>query len=224
MPIIISSDKTQLTVFGSKTAYPVYMTIGNLPKDVRRKPGRRGQILLAYLPSSRLQHITSKAARRRVLANLYHKCMGTILKPLERAGIHGIAMTSGDGLTRRTHPIFAVHVGDYPEQLLVTCCKNGTCPKCDIARDELGNTTDTNRALRDLDVVLDALSTVNESATAFTRACRTAGIKPVRHPFWENLPYTNIFRSITPDILHQLYQGVVKHVTVPVTRLMANLT
>ncbi|RPD72984.1 hypothetical protein L226DRAFT_524416 [Lentinus tigrinus ALCF2SS1-7] len=34
IPIIISSDKTQLTVFGSKTAYPVYMTIGNLPKDL----------------------------------------------------------------------------------------------------------------------------------------------------------------------------------------------
>ncbi|KAJ7707200.1 hypothetical protein B0H14DRAFT_3643699, partial [Mycena olivaceomarginata] len=31
IPIIISSDKTQLTVFGNKTAYPVYMTIGNIP-------------------------------------------------------------------------------------------------------------------------------------------------------------------------------------------------
>ncbi len=51
------------------------MTIGNLPKDVRRKPGPRGQILLAYLPSSRLDHIPSKAARSRVQANLFHTCM-----------------------------------------------------------------------------------------------------------------------------------------------------
>lgn len=42
IPIIISSDKTQLTVFGNKTAYPVYMTIGNIPKEIRRKPSRRG--------------------------------------------------------------------------------------------------------------------------------------------------------------------------------------
>ncbi|TFK85635.1 hypothetical protein K466DRAFT_601004 [Polyporus arcularius HHB13444] len=211
IPIIVSSDKTQLTLFGNKTAYPVYLTIGNLPKDVRRKPGRRGQILLAYLPTSRLEHITNKAARRRVLANLFHKCMSTILKPLVHAGINGISIVSGDGATRRGHPIFAVYIGDYPEQLLVTCCKNGTCPKCDIPRDDVGNTTNTRRNLRDLKKVLNALGEADNSATAFSKACREAGIKPVRHPFWVDLPYVDIFRSITPDILHQLYQGMVKH-------------
>jgi hypothetical protein len=30
IPIIISSDKTQITLFRNKTAYPVYMTIGNI--------------------------------------------------------------------------------------------------------------------------------------------------------------------------------------------------
>ncbi|KAI9430686.1 hypothetical protein BJY52DRAFT_1090380, partial [Lactarius psammicola] len=37
IPIIISSDKTQLTLFRSKSAYPVYLSIGNIPKDTRRK-------------------------------------------------------------------------------------------------------------------------------------------------------------------------------------------
>ncbi|KAK7677686.1 hypothetical protein QCA50_019377 [Cerrena zonata] len=35
IPIIISSDKTQLTMFNGKAAYPVYLTIGNLPKEIR---------------------------------------------------------------------------------------------------------------------------------------------------------------------------------------------
>ncbi|KAJ7348674.1 hypothetical protein DFH08DRAFT_698238, partial [Mycena albidolilacea] len=50
IPIIISSDKTQLTVFGNKTAYPVYMTIVNIPKEICRKPSRRAYVLLGYLP------------------------------------------------------------------------------------------------------------------------------------------------------------------------------
>ncbi|KAF7348086.1 hypothetical protein MSAN_01761200 [Mycena sanguinolenta] len=55
VPIIISSDKTQLTLFGNKTAYPVYMSIGNIPKEIRRKPSRRAYVLLAYLPTSRMK-------------------------------------------------------------------------------------------------------------------------------------------------------------------------
>ncbi|KAI9455524.1 hypothetical protein F5148DRAFT_1288224 [Russula earlei] len=35
VPVLISSDKTQLTVFCGKTTYLVYMTIGNLPKDIQ---------------------------------------------------------------------------------------------------------------------------------------------------------------------------------------------
>ena len=40
IPIILSSDKTNITVFGGKSAYPVYITIGNIPKDIRHKPSR----------------------------------------------------------------------------------------------------------------------------------------------------------------------------------------
>jgi hypothetical protein len=29
--------------------------------------------------------------------------------------------------------------------------------------------------------------------------------------FLEKLPYANVFLAITPDILHQLYQGMTKH-------------
>ncbi|KAJ6450612.1 hypothetical protein C8R45DRAFT_1057188 [Mycena sanguinolenta] len=185
VPIIISSDKTQLTVFGNKTAYPVYMTLGNIPKEIR-------YILLAYLPTSRMKHITNKAARRRILANVFHACM------------------SGDGVIRRGHPIFATFVGDYPEQVLVAAVKTGECPTCEVPRNELGD-GDSNYSLRNLGRVLDALDQLDNGSTAYARACKDAGIKPVYHPFWEGLPYTNIFRSISPDILHQLYQGVVKH-------------
>lgn len=187
------------------------MTIGNLPKSVRCKPSRRGQILLAYLPTTRLLHIKNKAARRRTLANLFHACMSRVLAPLISAGVDGMRLVSGDGVARRGHPILATYIGDYPEQVLVSGCKTGECPKCDIPRDDVGESSEPSRPLRDLEAILDALSAIEDGPRAFTRACREAGIKPLFHPFWEDLPYANIFLSITPDILHQLYQGLIKH-------------
>lgn len=186
------------------------MTIGNIPKDIRRKPSRRGYILLGYLPTAKLDHFTNKASRRRAVANLFHACMSKIVQPMIKAGEEGVPMASGDGVVRRTHPILASYVGDYPEQLLVTCLKNWECPHCEVPRDEIGD-GDALHALRNLLRVFEALDAFGDGPAGYVKACKSAGIKPVVHPFWENLPYVNIFASITPDVLHQLYQGVLKH-------------
>jgi hypothetical protein len=169
-------------------------------------------MLLAYLPTTRLEHITNKAAQRRALANLFYACLSHILHPLQEAGINGIIMATGHGVCHHCHPIFACFVGDYPEQMLTVCCKHGECPECTVPHDKLGD--NQRYAPRDLINVLNALELADRGGTEFTQACAKAGIKPVYHPFWEKLPYVNIFRSITPDILHQLYQGVLKHVII----------
>ena len=186
------------------------MTIGNLPKHIRRKPSRQGQVLLAYLPTAKLDHISNKSARRRTLANLFHACMNFILKPLEKAGIDGVWMTSGDGVVRRCHPIFATFVGDYPEQILVGALKTGQCPTCPVPRDKLGD-RDSVGPTRELGEILEAFVAISQGPTEFTRACQEAGVKPIQHPFWENLPFLNIYQSIAPDVLHNLHQGVIKH-------------
>ncbi|KAG2054587.1 hypothetical protein BDR06DRAFT_989477 [Suillus hirtellus] len=194
IPVIISSDKTQVTMFCNKTAYPVYMTIGNIPKDIHWKPSRHAHVLLAYLPMTRLNHVTNKAACRQMLANLYHACVGRILAPLAAAGINGINMRRGDGTVHRGHPLFACFVGDYPEQVLATGIKTTQCPKCNIPSDELS-------LAPDLGAVLDALCALDKGGLAFVWACTNAGIKPIVHPFWEGLPFINIFESVTPDKL-----------------------
>ena len=215
IPIIISSDKTQLTLFRNKAAYPIYMTIGNIPKEIRKKPSSRAYILLGYLPTTRLENITNKTQRRRTIANLYHACVGRILSPLELAGVDGIWMSTGSGNLYRVHPILAAFISDYPEQLLVTLGLNGDCPRCPKDRNNLGehdNNTDINALTRDLAEILDALATFDTDTGQFIKACTSIRIKPAPLPFWLKLPFLHIHRSITPDILHQMYQGVMKHV------------
>jgi len=138
--------------------------------------------------------------------------MSCILEPLQAAGVSGIFMTSGNGFTRRNHPIFACFIGDYPEQVLCTCVTTSQCPSCPTPRGELGDYTQGEvPGFRDLQKVLKALDSFEDDPGGFLKTCAEAGIKPIVDPFWKDLPYAHIFRSITPDILHQLYQGVVKH-------------
>ncbi len=138
IPLIISSDKTQLTIFRGKTAYPIYMGIGNILKDIHWKPSQSTQMLIGYILTSKLEGITNKAACRRALANLFHSCMGKVLDLIWFYGETGLMMMCRDGTWCRCHPIFATFVGDYPEQALVTCTYNGHCPKCLVPHNQLG--------------------------------------------------------------------------------------
>ncbi|KAK7689551.1 hypothetical protein QCA50_007343 [Cerrena zonata] len=212
IPIIISTDKTQLTHFKGKTCYPVYLTIGNIPKEICCKPSRQGQILLAYLPVTKFEQEPNQAKRCRMQANLFHSCLHFLLSPTIEAGTNGTIMHSGDGISWRCHPIFAVHVGDYPEQCLACCVKNKKCPSCQVEFEALGDWVKewiSDPPLYDLEKILEIMD--DPDHPDWPKLCEEAGVKPVYKPYWQDLPYADPFLSIAPDILHQLYQGIFKH-------------
>ncbi len=63
-----------------------------------------------------------------------------------------------------------------------------------------------------LDKALKVYQLANSADThVFHAGCHAAGIKPIYHLFWESLPLSDIYVPITPDILHQMLQGVMKH-------------
>lgn len=94
--------------------------------------------------------------------------------------------------------------------MLVTLVKTGECPVYDISQADMGDISNTHR-LRDINPVLDALNKIDSGAQTFVNACKDIGIKAIPIPFWQDLPFVNIYSSITPNILHQLYQEVIKH-------------
>ncbi|KAF7792382.1 hypothetical protein EIP86_003419 [Pleurotus ostreatoroseus] len=212
VPIVVNTDKTKLTMIGNKAAYPVYMTIGNIPKEIRRKPSRQAYVLLGYIPVAQLDRITNKAARRRVLQNLMHAAVRMMLKPLVEPGTSGIDLANGFGQMYRCYPILCGHTADYQEQVTVTGIKYGECPLCTCPRDALDDfTLKPAHPFRDLERVLEALDKVEGDIGEYKAACKAVGIKPIYRPYWHDMPYCDIYLAMTPDVLHQLYQGLIKH-------------
>ena len=139
--------------------------------------------------------------------NLFHSCLTEILAPVGRAAVEGVLMKDGKGVLRHGHPILASYIADYPEQVMVMGTKTKDCPKCNISSNELGNLMAPCK-MQDIQVVLDAFALVNSDPPLFQQTCNNLRIKPIFQPFFGQLPYVNIFQAITPDILHQLLQGI----------------
>ncbi|KZV78680.1 hypothetical protein EXIGLDRAFT_589467, partial [Exidia glandulosa HHB12029] len=220
VPIIISTDKTELSQFtGEATAYPVYMTIGNIDSHIRRQPSRHAQVLIGYLPTSTVeQGDLTDLALRNAKARLFHAAMRAILEPLRDAAAAGVHLKSSDGAVRDCYPMLAVYAADYPEQALVSCTRYGSrCPKCDACKDDFssGKAGKARHPQESLDAIREAdeLSKVSAAPHRRNPDVKRLPALYVPKPFWEDWLHADIHQAITPDILHQLYQGMVKHLT-----------
>ncbi|KAF8267616.1 hypothetical protein EI94DRAFT_1771828 [Lactarius quietus] len=156
------------------SVYPIYMTIGNIPKQIR-----------CYLPTTNLEQETNKAKQKCLGSNLYH------------AWTEGAFMSMATGNIHQVHPIFASFIGDYPKQVLTACTLSGDCPRCGTTRDNLSNFDPD-------DVPAPLFESFQLDPAGFLQACSQICAKPIPHPFWLDLPYSNVFCSITPN-------GVIKH-------------
>jgi hypothetical protein len=104
------------------------------------------------------------------------------------------------------YPILAAYVADYPEQCLIAACNENRCPKCTVWWAERGEYKKS--PLRTEASVRRTLQSRKDGDDPVEFDLE--GLREIYSPFWADLPHTDIFLAITPDILHQLHKGVFK--------------
>lgn len=132
--------------------------------------------------------------------------MAKILEPLVSAGKQGVEMVCADGKIRLVFPILAAYVADHPEQCLVVGCRQNFCPKCLCHPKKRGKNifSDPRDPFRTRTILRQ------KEQGGRPRPFKAQGLTPVFQPFWASLPHADIFACITPDILHQLHNGIFK--------------
>ncbi|KAG9086235.1 hypothetical protein FRC06_003209, partial [Ceratobasidium sp. 370] len=92
-PLIIASDKTTLsTMSGAQQAYPVYLTLGNISKVIRRKASKRATVVLGYLPVDSFGEVPDEKLRGELRGELLHRSMEAMIEPLKSASRDGVPM------------------------------------------------------------------------------------------------------------------------------------
>ncbi|QRV89201.1 Zn-finger protein [Ceratobasidium sp. AG-Ba] len=191
---------------GGQQAYPVYLTIGNISKSIRRKASKRATVILGYLPVDSFKDVAEKSIRTKLRGELLHRSMEALIEPLKAASRTGIFVWCADGSLRHVYPILAAYIADWPEQNDVSCTIRSGCPVCQQQFHGRGS-GDTNAPPRDHEDTIAAFRAYQE--TGQKSSLSKLNLKPWK-PFWIDLPHVDFPSCITPDILHQLHKGVFK--------------
>ncbi|CAI6270625.1 unnamed protein product [Periconia digitata] len=193
VPVMIGVDETQLTQHrGDQTAWPVYVSIGNLDARVRRSRKAPGNMLVAMLP-------VIKHHDKDLKASIYHQAMGKVLE---------------HGNSRMCYPIVCGIMADYKEQVLLTGVKNNQhCTVCKIAPKMRDTMVFPDRPDKSSSEYAghrthnDTISKIRRIREQRVRSSDPEYVHQIENFAWR-FPHVNVHTALMPDLLHQLHTGV----------------
>lgn len=113
--LILYSDSTELSKTGKRSAWPIMMSLANIPAEFRRVRG--GFKLMGLFPE--VQSVKLTALEN---ANIFGKCLEKVLSPLKRLSYDGLEHNG-----QKCYPLLYAYVSDYPEgckvRLFISVCQ-----------------------------------------------------------------------------------------------------
>ncbi|KZV99192.1 hypothetical protein EXIGLDRAFT_712500 [Exidia glandulosa HHB12029] len=153
--MMLGSDATHLTQFGSAQLWPIYLWWGNQSKYERCMPSIAACHCVAYLeklPQSIMEFLEEhhkgrgKKKNDALLAHLRRELTHESLKLLfedpdfKDAYAHGRVIVGADGVARRHFPRIFTYSADYPEKVMLATIRDMggcPCPRCLVKKADL---------------------------------------------------------------------------------------
>jgi hypothetical protein len=233
VPLLIGIDKTVLTQHhGDLSAWPIYMTIGNLDSHTRRQQKRPALILIGFMP-------IMEGCERLVKAEVYHRILRMIFKrkiishtfnslyctaamallmylllsksiAIEQQSRDGLKIKCADGRYRHCFPIITGIIADYEEQVLLTGVKSGRhCTVCQVPPSEREN-LQIRWPKRTHEYTQQLIAWQRQNPSDISKEEKAMMVHDVGCFAWSH-PYTNIHTAMMVDMLHQLLKGVIHY-------------
>jgi len=185
------------------------MSIGNILSNVRNKPSRHANVLLALLPIP--PKMTGAASKDRKQRETNHEIlrdlMEEIFEPLASANEHGVKITCGDGNVRLCFPRLAAWIADHMENVTLHGIVQNRCPACEEDVERLGEVVELPAKARDYSEYRRMYYRYIEGDEDAGEELRDLGVKLAPGIFWE-LSHVVQVDLYKPDILHVIYLGI----------------
>ncbi|KAG8824504.1 hypothetical protein FRC17_009084 [Serendipita sp. 399] len=208
LAVLLGSDKAHLTEYsGDKSAWPLYLSLGNIHSSVRNKPTMQCWILLAYIPIPIFTE--SKSQHTALQQRLFHQCLDVVLKSIKHVGKKGKDMRDSLGNVRRCYTRIAAYLADYPEQVLINVAAQNNSPVTTAGHHDLGDSLPHPRRTKEwiLSQIEKAKQMVDPSnIEEYTEVAKELGLNAVDRPFWCHHVGYEPDLIIAPDILHGLFR------------------
>ena len=211
--VILGSDKTHLsTTQGDKECHALYMTCGNIKKDVRRKATSHAWLQVAHIPVVKFIDVQMQGL---LVARLYHQCLDIVCEGLKICSRHPQHMADASGMSRLVRTILIAHLADLPEQCVIAAVHTKACPSSMASHDQMGEADPApirhaDRTLGDIDSLLRVLDPLN--LPAFQKAAKQLGLNGVHAPFWRDWQFAEPCNFLVPDALHQWRKLFMDHI------------
>ncbi|KAG8938412.1 hypothetical protein FRC04_008937, partial [Tulasnella sp. 424] len=225
IPIILASDKTTLTSHtGGRMAHPLYLTLGNIRKDVRASIHRQAYLLLAYIPilekiKQKLRNKTMKKTMPGILSKrLYHQCLSKIFSPLRGQWLHHVV--DAEGFEQKTWRVLMSWIADIEEVWMIMGLGHFVCPFCDARKNDLDTCSEfsprtsylVKRSIAAVCAVMVEVDGIEqgsmEDTWSFAQAAKKAGLCGIETPFWRwmdgndaKVP-VDMIKVMSYDLLH----------------------